>query len=80
VSTSELRELLSKVGVLPISPSWMYMSIRHCQRNMDFEEYQDDDLNVPDRQSGDSIAKLINAVPALLDELDALRAAQEPQS
>jgi len=62
-----LEDILTNIGKQPISEDWMYSSIRHCQRNMDFD--CEDGTNEPDRQSGTDIAKLINMLPEIIDAL-----------
>jgi hypothetical protein len=65
----ELQALLAKVGTLPLAESWMYQAIRHCERNMDFDLYDGDTGNEPDRQSGTAIAKILNRLPVILTAL-----------
>jgi hypothetical protein len=65
------ERLRQPVGERPICPDWMYESIRHCVRNMDFEWR--DGFNEPDKYSGPAIADIVNAAPeaaALLDEAE----------
>jgi hypothetical protein len=66
-----IEALLAKVGALPISPLWTYSSIRHYERNCDWDK--PDDGNVPARQCGYAIAGVVNALPALIAELRTLR-------
>ncbi len=66
---AEIAELLPKIGTLPLAESWMYQAIRHCQRNMDFDLYDGDEGNEPDRQSGTAIAKVLNRLPEILAAL-----------
>lgn len=66
-----LREVLAKVGALPLDRGWMYSSIRHCERNMEFEVDFDKGFHMPERQCGGDIADIVNALPALLDALEA---------
>jgi len=70
--------LVLPVGSAPLSREWVYSSIRHCQRNMDLEEYCTDieagTHRTPDRQVGGEMADILNAAPAIIAELEAARA------
>lgn len=59
-----IEDALGPIGVLPLDEDWLYTAIRHCQRNMDFDVTEG--FNEPDRYAGTHIARLINAMPALL--------------
>lgn len=54
----------------PISIEWLYSAVRHYERNCDWDEPEDG--AVPDRQSGEAMGELINALPALLARIAAL--------
>lgn len=62
-----LEAAVTKIGPLPICPEWTYSSIRHCQRNMDFDV--SDGFYEPDRQCGGSIAEIVNLVPQIIKAL-----------
>jgi hypothetical protein len=64
-----LRADLESVGFLPLCERWMYEVIRHGDRNMDVDV--EDGFNSPDRYAGEPIARIVNAMPALLDQLEA---------
>ena len=78
VDFQDVREALAKIGTLPVSHDWMYHSVRHCERNMDFEDYCEDlkaeTHHVPDRQCGGEIALAVNRAPAMIARIEALEA------
>jgi hypothetical protein len=78
VDLDALKAALAKIGTLPVSHDWMYHSVRHCERNMDFEDYCEDlkaeTHHVPDRQCGGEIALAVNRAPAMIARIEALEA------
>lgn len=61
---AEFTQMHTTIGASNLCDQWMYSAIRHCERNMDFEI--DDQKDLPDRQCGGEIARLLNAVPTLI--------------
>lgn len=60
---------------LPLSPSWMAGGIRHLNKNVDSDAFWDEpeggDGFTPGRYEGETMATVLNAVPALLALADA---------
>ncbi len=73
-----LRETVKELAG-PWSVSWFRGAIRHLVRNVDYECFWNPDpgedrySGIPDRADGAAIAKALNALPALLDEMERLR-------
>jgi hypothetical protein len=69
----DLKELSVSVGHL--CPHYLYDAIRHVTRNCDMEctEHGRDCTDMPLRDSGANIAKLVNAVPMLIAQFEFIR-------
>ncbi len=79
VDIEKLREKEKELARAPWCPEYLYSAIRHVQRNCDFECFDHqgdaaDDCNQPNRYDGRPLAAIRNAVPAMLDEIERLRA------
>ena len=63
---------------LPLSPSWMAGGIRHLDRNVDCDAFWNEpeggDGFAPGRYEGETMATVLNAVPALIERLEAAEA------
>ena len=65
---------------LPLCHNYMYEGIRHLVRNCSIEQCDDDKrlcdifpCNIPGKHDGDRIARLINAIPDLVNEIARLK-------
>lgn len=68
VTEDQLQAWAEKLDRLPlICPGWLYSAVRHGARNMDFDVGEG--FNMPDRQSGEDMAFLLNDMPLLVAEI-----------